>query len=404
MLFIGIKPSSHLRGALLSSGYTITEYSHAEVTGKLQKPASFDVVVLSFTPRKTISLIEDLKTRFPSAWISVVMGRTQLKEPNHYQALLESPHKNDVWLKQSWELTFWFGIQRARNHHALLNQVIERGTEVKRLEELTQKLSDSSGELIEKLEKNVGLASHIQRSLLPRYAPAIPGISLSVKYMPAAGVGGDYYDVFEFGDKKRFGILIADSKTHGMAAALLSVLIKVRIEEVKDRFPDSKSFTAFLNEEIQKFHTKELAPLSLLFGILDRSSLQFDFTSAGSLAPYLWRSGKSVPLSVKHNPPLGSVQQYEFRENTTTLHPGDLLILYTDGFEAPLKEASKNNADPISKVLEPMGETPDPLDVQNELMGIVDAYATKNELKDDLTMLNLAISARALYVARKPKA
>ena len=56
---------------------------------------------------------------------------------------------------------------------------------------------------------------------------------------------------------------MADSKTHGMAAALLTVLLKVHLEEMKDRFPDAKSFIQFLAQEIQQLRVKGLAPLAL---------------------------------------------------------------------------------------------------------------------------------------------
>ena len=38
--------------------------------------------------------------------------------------------------------------------------------------------------------------------------------------------------------------------------------------------------------------------------------------------------------------------------------------------------------------------------MQNELMGIVDAYTSKKKLKDDLTLIQLAVDERAMYVAK----
>jgi serine phosphatase RsbU (regulator of sigma subunit) len=219
-----------------------------------------------------------------------------------------------------------------------------------------------------------------------------------VKYLPAAGLGGDYYDIFEMGDRKHFGVLIADSKTHGMAAALLSVLLKTRIEEMKDRFPESRAFVEYLNAEIQQMNQKALSQLALLYGIFDRSTLTFRYTSAGHLKPLLWRGGRPEPLPPVSNPPLGGVDRFAFRECAVTLRPGDLLIFHTDGLEGPLTDRHPSAFEKMVEILKDKEPRPDPLDVQNELMALVDRSIERKPLEDDLTMIHLSIDEKTLYI------
>ena len=65
------------------------------------------------------------------------------------------------------------------------------------------------------------IAETLQRSLLPRSLPRLPGLSMAAWYLPAAeesAVGGDWYDVIELGHR-RLGLTIGDVAGHGMAAA-----------------------------------------------------------------------------------------------------------------------------------------------------------------------------------------
>lgn len=377
LFFNGISPEPSLEKILLANGY--------EVQKRLPKqPPDFIVFALKYS--SSWSELEKLRADFPKSWISVVVSKQQLQDSDFYHRLLKFEGKNDVWLESDWETLFWFHLQRSIETKKHLTEV--------------DHLKRASDKLVAQLEKDVGLAGNIQRSLLPKISPEIPGVTLAVKYLPAAGLGGDYYDIFEFGDKKRFGVLMADSKTHGMAASLLSVLLKVRLEEMKDRFPNSKSFVEFINREFHELDQKDLAPLALLYGILDRSSLEFQFTIAGNLRPLLWREGKVLDLKLQANPPLGTHTLTPFRETSVLLKPGDSLILHTDGLELPLATDQISAFDQLVQILESKPGATHPIEVQNELMGLIDCYLEKMPLKDDLTVLHFSIDQRALYVAQ----
>ena len=55
---------------------------------------------------------------------------------------------------------------------------------------------------------------------MPKQIPQIPGVEISGSWRPARIVGGDYFDVFSFGER-RLGLCIADVSGKGMPAALL---------------------------------------------------------------------------------------------------------------------------------------------------------------------------------------
>jgi serine phosphatase RsbU (regulator of sigma subunit) len=397
LLFIGINPSKAFQKTVVSHGFSC---AISEKFVSSEKKQNYEMVVVSLKQVKDLKQLETIRKKFPVSWICAVIHKTDLDDPAFYSALIENEFKNTVWLADSWESTFWFSYQQMLESQSLTKRSKNLETELSKVKAKTVALSESSNKLLEKFKKDVDLAENIQRVLRPRSSPQIPGISLSVKFIPSLGGGGDYYDIFEFGDKKRFGVLLADSKSHGMAAALLSVLLKLRLEEMKDRFPDSKSFVRHVNNEIRSVYNKNETTMSLLYGILDRASLTFQFTSAGDLHPILWRRGNVEPISQIKNPEIGGVEHFEFREQTIKMLPGDLMVLYTLGLEAPIKKRSMSGEERIVELLKSRGNSPEPLSMQNELMGLIDEYTSKKKLKDDVTLIQLAVDERAMYVAK----
>ncbi len=397
LLFLGLTPSRVFQSTVISHGFSCVV---SKTIPTMNRSRKFEMIVCAVDRKSDLKKLKIIDKRFPQSWVSVVIEKKRLDEPEFYSALIENEFKNTVWLSDTWESLFWFSYQQmleSRNNASKV-KILEK--EVFQFRVKTMALSEASNKLLDKFNRDVDLVENIQRVLRPRFSPHIPGINLSVKYIPASGGGGDYYDIFEFGDKKRFGILLADSKSHGMAAALLTVLLKLRLEEMKDRFPDSKSFITFLNQEIKTVHDKIGSSISLFYGILDRASLTFQYTAAGSLKPIWWRGGRSKLVPSSQNPEVGGRDHFEFRENTLQLQPGDLMILYTNGVEAPLKKKKMLCEERILELLKKREPSPEPLDVQNELMGVIDEYTAKKKLKDDLTLIHLAVDERAMYVAK----
>ena len=74
------------------------------------------------------------------------------------------------------------------------------------------------------LQADLQLAREIQEALLPRDYPTFPGFGVSGQnalsfahcYLPAAAVGGDFFDIFPL-SKTRAGILVCDVMGHGLA-------------------------------------------------------------------------------------------------------------------------------------------------------------------------------------------
>jgi serine phosphatase RsbU (regulator of sigma subunit) len=133
----------------------------------------------------------------------------------------------------------------------------------------------------------------------------------------------------------------------------------------------------------------------LFYGILDRSSLTFRFATAGGLRPMIWRGGKLASLPVKNAPPLNDSALGSFPENEWSLEPGDYLVLVTRGLE-PIA-APKSMEAWIEARIRKHDNWPDMQDIQNELAAVA---SDMSALTDDITLLQLTVDPRALYLKK----
>ena len=77
----------------------------------------------------------------------------------------------------------------------------------------------------ERLEEELRIARQIQMSLLPQGTVTVPGLRVAALCLPAAEVGGDYYDLLPLSET-RLGVLIADVSGKGTSAALYMAELK----------------------------------------------------------------------------------------------------------------------------------------------------------------------------------
>lgn len=394
ILFVGTSLSPDFEKLLFVSGF---EFDFCKSLDEAEKKGVGEMVVLKYSAGLQTADLESFGQKNPETYIATIIAAKDLKNKALHNSLLSVNAKHSVWLLESWETLFWFNLQSFFQWKILRNQNHELHQNFINLEARTQQLTESTNQLIDQFEKDISVAESIQRSLLPKTSPEIPGISMAVKYLPSGGLGGDYYDIFEFGDKKRVGILVADSKTHGMAAALLGILLKIRLEELKERFPNSKAFVTHLNQELAATAGGAKAPLNLLYGILDRSTLQFSYTTAGDIQPLLWRAGNLDSPTPLAQPPLGSVNSFDFEQSSLQLFPGDLLLLHTDGLQAPFHSTGKDLEDRLRQILNEI-DSNDALKIQNELLALLNS--TTQELPDDVTFIQIAVKEKTLYLAQ----
>ncbi len=184
----------------------------------------------------------------------------------------------------------------------------------------------------ERLEREMHLAAEIQRQILPKGVPVVPGFELTGWYRPARQIGGDYYDLVPRRDGQ-IGLVLGDVSGKGMPAALMVSTLHSALRLLLDHNAFGPSLLEKLNRHIvessaaNKFITMMLAELDPHTGVLH-------YMNAGHNPGILLR-GNGANGAVEQlgagGLPLGLLPEARYQSRAITLEPGDLLCLYSDG-------------------------------------------------------------------------
>lgn len=183
----------------------------------------------------------------------------------------------------------------------------------------------------ERVRQELEIAARIQQSLLPHRPPRIPGAELVGRCVPAANVGGDYYD-FVTDSAGRLTLLIADVSGHSVGAALMMAMAR---SVLRREIAEGKSPAAVLRDtNAAMLHDLSNADLFItaFCARYDPETRQLTFANGGHNPPLLWcaAEGRIVNLDTD-GLIVGVLEDVEYEERTVPLHPGDVLLLYTDG-------------------------------------------------------------------------
>ncbi|MGW7450714.1 SpoIIE family protein phosphatase [Streptomyces sp. NPDC054787] len=187
-------------------------------------------------------------------------------------------------------------------------------------------------------EQEHDLAEGLQRAMLPRRIPEVPGARIAVRYRSARmgrDIGGDWYDVIPLGEG-RVGVMIGDVEGHDTDAAAvmgqLRIVMRAYIVEGHSPGTAMARAAAFLRElETERFATCTYAEVDLTTGMLR-------MVRAGHLDPVVRRGdGSCHRIQVAGGLPLGLPAREQsgtgsgYPVTSLELHPGDTLVLCTDG-------------------------------------------------------------------------
>lgn len=191
-------------------------------------------------------------------------------------------------------------------------------------------------------------------------AQSIKEVDLAVISLPTEFIGGDYFDSFVIDDKK-LGLLIFDVMGHGISATQLKAKVKAALGELKELYLEKKaSFEplspAFVVTQLNQKLTEECRKLSsfvsLFYAVLDLSKDRLIYSSAGHEPPMLLGKEELHQL-IEADLLMGIDKEKLYSENTIEIHPGDVLVMFTDGIVETLnsqdKEFSRKN---LVKVVE----------------------------------------------------
>jgi serine phosphatase RsbU (regulator of sigma subunit)/PAS domain-containing protein len=219
---------------------------------------------------------------------------------------------------------------QGEEHAGLLVVVHETTDQVRRRARLERELRE---------ERRIVTA--LQRSLLPRSLPAIPGGRLAARYEAAGGrfdVGGDFYDAFGLADDRGWVLVVGDVCGKGPEAAALTAMARYTLRASAESASGPAALLQHLNSEmlrhesevpgdVGRFATVALAWIRALPG----GGHQARLAGAGHPDTLLICADGRTKRFASSGPPCGSFPEAAYTELEARLDPGEALVLYTDG-------------------------------------------------------------------------
>jgi sigma-B regulation protein RsbU (phosphoserine phosphatase) len=236
--------------------------------------------------------------------------------------------------------------------------------------------------------EELAIGRRIQRSLLPRRFPEVPGWRFAADYQPARDVGGDLYDVFRVRGARveTVALLIADVTGKGVPAALQMADTKALLHAAADNASGPADALARVNRILclerrsSLFVTAALAQVEVGTGTVR-------LASAGHEAPFVVRTDGGVETLAASGPLLGPFADASYEQGTRSIEPGEVVVLYTDGVtEARNPEGAFYGEPRLRGLLGTLaGATAE--DLRRAVVDDVGAFRAGADAHDDLTIL-----------------
>lgn len=192
-------------------------------------------------------------------------------------------------------------------------------------------LVDEIRKLNQALRRQFEEVAAVQRMLLPRQTPRIPGLEIATSYLTSEQAGGDYYDFFKFGDGT-WGIMIADVSGHGPAAATVMAMLHGILHAYVGPSRNPAEVLRYANTRLLAAGIEGTFVTAFL-GIYDPRTATLTYARSGHNPPILkdGRTGQVRFLDGAGGLPLGVFDPYEIGSDRIEFRPMDTLVLYTDG-------------------------------------------------------------------------
>ncbi len=270
------------------------------------------------------------------------------------------------------------------------------------IEESETRLAGMNADLARKnrqLEEELELAHKVQVGFLPTEFPREGRIRFGHSYEFCTTLGGDLFDVFNVGPD-HVAFYLADVSGHGVNAALISGLLKMAFEGMKNKTDgpgqalllDPAAVLSRLNHAILGMIPDEYF-ITIIYAAIRVSDQRVVIASAGHPYPAWFdaSSGKAAWCPLKNGPALCFTPDPEYFNHEQSLQPKDKLVFYTDGFTEAFNEEKEEFGEErfLAAIEEYGGQDLDVL--LKAILEAVNRHRENAAISDDCTMVGIQL-------------
>lgn len=275
----------------------------------------------------------------------------------------------------------------------------------------------------ERLENEIAIAQEVQAQLFPSGSPIVAGLDVWGRCLPARSVSGDYFDFFD-GGAGQVGLALGDVSGKGISAALLMATVASAMRAYQgltvaaghalpaamavgamagpgaadgggETPPDPSLSPAAVLARLNTQLCRSTAPekyVTLFYAQYDTARGLLRYANAGHLPPMVFTRQGRERLE-QGGMVVGLFETAQFAEGALQLHPGDLIVAWSDGITEPENEYGVEfGEDRLAQLIEAHRERRLE-EIGQVVLAAVREWSVESEQPDDITLLLARVRA-----------
>jgi phosphoserine phosphatase RsbU/P len=185
----------------------------------------------------------------------------------------------------------------------------------------------------EKINTEMELARRVQELLLPQKQPVVNGLDVYGVTLPAFQVGGDFYDWLQ--SPEAFTFMVGDVAGKGVAGAMMMVMSRSALRgtaQLGFAMMTPEDILAQTCERVYDDFTQVSTFTTVFVGQYDYRHERIIYANAGHAPVIFCRAGEQARLLEADAPALGVLRGSLSENHVQPMHPGDVLVVATDGY------------------------------------------------------------------------
>ncbi|MEO6131774.1 MAG: PP2C family protein-serine/threonine phosphatase [Saprospiraceae bacterium] len=244
----------------------------------------------------------------------------------------------------------------------------------------------------ERFDRDMELASSVQKMLIPDHLPQSKFFELATVYKPHLTVGGDYFDFIQY-DERRLAFCIADISGKGVSAAILMANFQAILQSLIYQYRDLETFVYALNQAVYRI-TRSDRFITLFIGELNLRNHTLQYINAGHFPPFLIQNGNITRLESGCTI-IGAFETLpDIKMGEVSLKDPGVIFACTDGLIDVKNDADEYFDDThIENILQNASQFSTSEMINEALMNEVDLFRGTKPYPDDIAMLTCKYKA-----------
>jgi phosphoserine phosphatase RsbU/P len=271
-------------------------------------------------------------------------------------------------------------------------------------EDITER-KQAEEQLARAREQEVEIGFKIQQTLLLDQPPRnLPGVHVAALTIPSQRIDGDFYDFFKHMDKC-LDVIVGDVMGKGIPAALLGAATKSHFLQALSHLislappgtrPEPKDIVTLAHSEVARQLIELESFVTLCYARFDLENSHVDLVDCGHTTTLHFQASTGTCVLLHgDNLPLGVRDGEIYEQIRVPLHPGDVLLFYSDGLTETRNSAGELfGIDRLAECVRAHGRL-DPEALIEEIRRAAVAFSSSETFGDDLTCVAVRIEARA---------